>query len=94
MRLMRRVSIIKLREASHSMLADVLKEAFNKIFRSSVEHISHHPEAKVDVRSKKYREGTALMVCKVTVDLRALIYPRMMNAGLPVRARPVRKSDS
>ena len=64
-----RVSIIKLREATYTVLADVLKEALNKIFSSTIEYISHHAEAYIYLWCEKIRECTALVICKVTVDL-------------------------
>jgi hypothetical protein len=64
-----RVSIIKLREATHTVLADVLEEALNKILGSTIEYISHHAEAYIYIRCEKIRECTTLMVCEVTVDL-------------------------
>jgi hypothetical protein len=69
MRLVRRVSVIKLRECTHTMLADILEESLSKIFRTAIECLSHHLEAYVDVWCKKVRERTSLVICEVTVNL-------------------------
>ena len=69
MRLVWRVSVIKLGEAADTVLADVFEEALDKIFSPALEHISHHPEAYIYIWCQKYREGTSLMICKVTVYL-------------------------
>ena len=68
-----RVTIIEFRERTNSVFADILEEALNKIFCSSIICITHHTETYIDIRSKKIRECTTLVVCKVTIDLRAFI---------------------
>ena len=47
MRLVRRVSVIKLGERSDTVLVDVLIEALDKIFGPLPEGRSYHPEAQV-----------------------------------------------
>jgi hypothetical protein len=68
-RLVWRVSVVKLRELTHTVLADVLEESLYEILGSTIESRSHHAEAKVDVWSKEVRECAALVICEVTVDL-------------------------
>ena len=68
-RLMRWVTVIKLREATYTMLVDVIIESLNEIFCSTVECFTHHSEAEVDIRCEEFRECTTLVVSEVTVDL-------------------------
>ena len=68
-RLMRWISIIKLRELSYTMLADILKESLYEILRSSIECRAHHAEAEVNIWSKEVWECATLMISEVTVNL-------------------------
>ena len=69
MRLVRRITVIKFRECSHTVLAYIFEESLNEVFCPAVECVAHHPEAEVDVRSEEVREGAALVVSQVAVDL-------------------------
>ena len=84
-RRVRWISVIKFREGTHAMLAEVLIESFHKPFGLLDEGRSLDAEGNLYIRIQQARTGAALMVGKIPVPLGSFIHLSLIHISEPTR---------